>query len=67
MTTDKLRDEYDFDKAKARPNRFAAGVKQGGRMVVLDPDIAKAFPDSKAVNAALKKLLDANGNQEVAN
>ncbi len=61
MTTDDLRDEYSFDKSAAKPNRFAADIKQGGRMIVLDPEIAKAFPDSKSVNAALKKLLGENG------
>ena len=30
--------EYRFDYRKARPNRFAARLKQGSRAVVLDPD-----------------------------
>lgn len=54
---DELRDEYQFDYRQAKPNRFAAAVKKGGRLVVLDPEVAAAFPESGAVNAALRALL----------
>ena len=54
-----MRAEYRFDYRKAKPNRFAAKVKKGGRLVILDPEIAEIFQDSKQVNAALKALLTA--------
>jgi hypothetical protein len=55
--SDDLRPEYEFDYRKAKPNRFAAKLKKGGRLVVLDPAIAAVFQDSKEVNAVLKALL----------
>jgi len=55
--SDELRDEYQFDYRQARPNRFAAALKKGGRLVVLDPEVAAAFQGSDAVNAVLRSLL----------
>lgn len=31
--------------------------KEGANVVILEPDVAKAFPDSAAVNDALRALL----------
>ena len=56
--TDELQAEYRFDYRKARPNRFAASYKAGSHVVVLDPDIAKAFTTPESVNAVLRALLD---------
>lgn len=46
--------EYDF--SKSRPNPYAAAFEAGTVAVVLDADVAKRFPDAKAVNAALRGL-----------
>ena len=54
---DELRDEYEFDYGQAKPNRFAAKLKKGGRLVVLDPEVAAAFAGSEPVNAVLRALL----------
>ena len=54
---DELREEYQFDYGKAKPNRFAATLKKGGRLVVLDPEVAAAFAGSETVNAVLRALL----------
>jgi len=54
---DDLRPEYDFDYSKAKPNRFAARLQKGGRLVVLDPEVAAAFQQSEEVNAVLRALL----------
>ena len=54
---DELRPEYRFDYRKARRNRFAARYKPGSLVVVLDPDIAKAFTTPESVNAILRALL----------
>lgn len=37
-----LKTHYEFDYAKAKPNRFAARLAQEQVMVVLDPDMAAA-------------------------
>jgi hypothetical protein len=36
---------------------LAAAVKKGGRLVVLDPEVAAAFRESEAVNSVLRALL----------
>jgi hypothetical protein len=55
--SDELRDEYPFDYRRAKPNRFATALRKGGRLVVLDPEVAASFRDSGAVNALLRALL----------
>ncbi len=49
--------EYSFDYSKARPNRFAARLKQGSRAVILDPDVAAIFSTPESVNAVLRALI----------
>jgi hypothetical protein len=56
-TGDELRPEYHLDYRQARPNRFAASCPPGGRMVVLDPDIARVFTTAESVNSALRALI----------
>lgn len=60
---DELRGEYQFDYSKAKPNRFAAGLQKGGRLVILEPEVAEAFQGSETVNAVLKALLKTMPNQ----
>jgi hypothetical protein len=55
--SDELQAEYPFDYRRAKPNRFAAALAKGGRLVVLDPEVAAAFQQSEAVNAVLRALL----------
>ncbi len=50
--------EYRFDYRKARPNRFAARMKQGSRIVLLDPDVAEVFTTRESVNAILRALIE---------
>ncbi len=55
-----LRDEYDLSKMTVLPRgRFAPERRIGKNVVVLEPDIAQAFPDDKAVNDALRLVLKA--------
>ena len=55
-----LRAEYDFDYSKGVRGRYYKRIlKQGANVVVLEPDVAKAFPDSAAVNDALRVVLKA--------
>jgi hypothetical protein len=56
-----LRPEYtqaDFPGGMVR-GRFAKRTAAGSNIVVLDPDLASAFPDSAAVNEALRTVLKA--------
>ncbi len=57
---DDLRDEYDFDYAAAKPNRFAARLKET-HTVVLDPDVAAVFTSAEAVNTLLRSAMVATG------
>ena len=50
--------EYRFDYSKAKPNRFAARLKQGSRAVILDPDVAAVFSTTESVNAVLRALIE---------
>lgn len=52
---DELAPEYDL--SKSRPNPYAEQYAQGTNLVRLDPDVAKVFPDSAAVNDALRALV----------
>lgn len=50
--------EYSFDYSEARPNRFAARIKRGSRVVVIDPDVAEVFATPDSVNAVLRALIE---------
>ena len=54
-----LRSEYVFDYSKAKKNPYAARLKGRTVAVVLEPDVAAAFPDSKAVNRQLRAVVRA--------
>ena len=51
---DTMRPEYDFSKAVRGVT--AARYAQGTNVVLLDPDVAELFPDTRAVNEALRTL-----------
>jgi hypothetical protein len=62
---DELRPEYDFDYSKAVRGKYHKRLLQeGANVVVLEPDIAKAFRDSAAVNEALRSLLELSRSTE---
>lgn len=50
-----VRAEYDFSGGVR--GKYAKRYARGSNVVVLDPDVAEAFPTARAVNAALRKLL----------
>ena len=50
-----MREEYDFSQAVV--GKYARRYEQGTNAVLLDPDVAQSFPDSKAVNDALRTLI----------
>jgi len=54
-----MRAEYEFDYSKAaRGKYYKRLLKEGSNVVVLDRDVAKAFPDSASVNKALRSVLN---------
>jgi hypothetical protein len=56
-----LKDEYDLSKMTILPKgRFDPKHRIGNNVIVLEPDIAKAFPNDEAVNEALRLLLKAS-------
>jgi hypothetical protein len=53
-----MRAEYNFDYSKAVRGKYHKRLlKEGSNVVVLDRDVAKAFPDSASVNKALRSVL----------
>jgi hypothetical protein len=56
---DDLREHYDFDYSKSRPNRFATQTTDNVVAVVLDPDVAAVFGSSQAVNTFLRSAISA--------
>jgi hypothetical protein len=56
---DDMRPEYKFDYATAvRGKYYNRLLKEGSNIVILEPDVAKAFRSSQAVNDALRSLLE---------
>lgn len=47
--------EYDFSKGVR--GKYAGRFALGSNIIVLEPDVAKVFPDSSAVNDALRALV----------
>ena len=58
--SDDLRPEYRFDYSKAvRGKYYKRILEEGANVVILEPDVAKVFPDSASVNNALRVVLKA--------
>ena len=51
---DEILPEYDF--SRARPNKYASRYAAGSIVVVLEPDVAAAFPSAGQANEALRAL-----------
>jgi hypothetical protein len=53
-----LRAEYKFDYASAvRGKYYGRLIREGANVAVLEPDVAREFRNSAAVNEALRSLL----------
>jgi hypothetical protein len=50
-------EEYDFSRGVR--GKYARQYAEGSNVVVLSPDVAAVFSDSKAVNDALRTLIAA--------
>jgi hypothetical protein len=54
-----MRAEYDFASMRGGVRgKYVEKLRQESNIVVLDPEIAQAFPTGEAVNAALRGVLD---------
>ncbi len=56
---DELRAEYkrsDFPKGFVR-GKYAERLREASNVVVLEPEVARAFPNQEAVNSALLSLI----------
>jgi len=49
-------EEYDFSKGVR--GKYAKRFAEGTNVVVIEPDIAKVFPDHDSVNQALRSLVE---------
>ncbi len=54
VDVDEILPEYDF--SRARPNKYASRCAAGSMVVVLEPDVAAAFPTAEQANEALRDL-----------
>jgi hypothetical protein len=56
---DNLRPEYDLGELLKRGvrGRYVERYRAGTNLVLLEPDVAKAFPDQRAVNEALRLVI----------
>jgi len=51
---DEILPEYDL--SRSRPNKYASRFAAGSVVVVLEPDVAAAFPNAAKANDALRAL-----------
>ncbi len=51
-----MKENYNFSKGVR--GKYAKQVAEGTNVVILDPEIAKLFPTSEAVNNALRKIIE---------
>ncbi|MGH9941284.1 MAG: hypothetical protein ACRD9R_02875 [Pyrinomonadaceae bacterium] len=56
---DEMRPEYDLSQLKGRVRgKYVERCRAGTNLVLLEPNVAAAFPDAKAVNEALRLLIE---------
>lgn len=54
-----MRAEYDLSKLKGGVRgKHYSKAKAGPNLVLIDPDLAKVFPNDESVNRALRLLLE---------
>jgi hypothetical protein len=66
---DELRLEYNLKSLlkDGVHSKYAERYHSGTNLVLLEPEVAKAFPNDKAVNDALKLVIQLSKIQENAN
>ena len=59
LEDDDLRPEYDFASMKGGVRgKYVARLRKGSNLVLLEPEVAAAFPSAEAVNEALRGVLN---------
>ena len=48
----------EYDLSKGVRGKYARRYARGSNVVVLEPDVAKVFPNAEAVNSSLRSLAD---------
>ena len=62
---DELRPEYNFAPMKGGiRGKYVERYRQGTNIVLLDPDVAQAFPNDKAVNESLRLSIQVAQRQQ---
>lgn len=57
---DELRPEYDLSQLKCGVRgKYHRQATAGTNVVLIEPDLARVFPDAESVNRALRLLVDA--------
>lgn len=51
-----MKDNYDFSKGVR--GKYAKQYEEGSNIVLLEPEIALEFPNSEAVNDALRQIIE---------
>lgn len=53
-----MRDEYDLNAlGEGVRGKYLDRYREGTNLVLLQPDVAAAFPDAESVNEALRELM----------
>jgi hypothetical protein len=50
-----IAEEYDFSNGVR--GKYLKGYPKGSKLIIIAPDVAEIFPDSKAVNEALRAFI----------
>jgi len=65
---DELRPEYDFSQLEGGVRgKYVDRYRAGTNLVLLDPDVAQAFPNEDSVNEALRLLMQVAQRQQANN
>lgn len=59
ILADDLRPEYDFSSMKGGVRgKYVRRMREGTNVVLIEPEVTEAFPTERAVNEALKGVLN---------
>ena len=64
VSNDEMLPEYNFSNAVR--NKYAERYAEGTNLVLLEPDLAEQFPDSKSVSRALRAYLKSKSKRRTA-
>ena len=62
VNSEDMLEEYDFSSGVR--GKYAERFANGSLIVVLEPDVAEAFPDSESVNRVLRSLIPTDEQKE---